>query len=177
MRASLLGLRGGLLILSLSYGCPGPQPHAALSTEDAGPDAQRDAAPGNSASSDGGLSSEEASVPPLRDDAGRVMEVEDAGTQGVADAGKLACQLGERRCAGDETQVCDDQGFWLDESVCTGRTPVCNNGFCGVYQLRGGIETISVRAPRGAYRLRSEGIINAPRMCNATLCISGGITP
>jgi hypothetical protein len=98
------------------------------------------------------------------------------GSAGSAGSGGTGgCQAGEAQCAGDVPQTCDENGRWVNGAPCAPPTPACSGGTCAAFRLRGGIEPLGVRAPPGTIRLRDDKIENTARLCNGTMCVSGGI--
>jgi hypothetical protein len=99
-----------------------------------------------------------------------------AGSSGSAGSGGTGgCQAGESQCAGDVPQTCDENGRWVNGTPCAPPTPVCSGGTCAAFRLRGGIESLGVRPPPATIRLRDDKIENTARLCNGTMCVSGGI--
>jgi hypothetical protein len=94
---------------------------------------------------------------------------------GRADGG--VCQLGERRCAGSMPQSCTASGQWQDQPACAPPTPICNEGTCGPFRLRGAVGTVGVRPPSSGIQLREEKLEHTARVCSGPICVSGGITP
>ncbi|MBN1609018.1 MAG: hypothetical protein JW940_20490 [Polyangiaceae bacterium] len=91
-----------------------------------------------------------------------------------------ACTDGARRCAGDTPEKCVD-GQWVKQKQCSGTTPVCSNGICGVARLRGGLVTVGGAISTGTIRLVDHGFEYLARSCGTvkeeTVCVAGAIRP
>ncbi|HMJ13457.1 MAG TPA: hypothetical protein VK524_18690 [Polyangiaceae bacterium] len=89
------------------------------------------------------------------------------------DAG--ACESGDKRCAGNVPQTCAG-GEWQSSGACVDPTPVCSAGTCAPFRLQGSIGSLGVRVPSGAVRLKHEALELTARLCNPSICVTGGIT-
>jgi hypothetical protein len=148
-------LAGALACSSTSTSRTNPSPN-----QDAGPDGRAGSLGSGGASGAGGA-------------AGAGGTAGGAGSSGTGGTG--GCLAGEGQCAGDVPQTCDENGRWVNETPCAPPTPVCSGGTCAAFRLRGGIGPLGVRPAPGAIRLKNDTLESSARLCNGSMCVSGGI--
>jgi len=103
---------------------------------------------------------------------------DDAGPKG-GDTPALpgSCGAGERRCAGDVPQACQD-GEWLSEAGCPQGQACSGAGVCAAFRFVGGIDTFG-QAPtplEGAgLVLKNQTLRSGLRACAEKLCVTGDV--
>jgi hypothetical protein len=105
-----------------------------------------------------------------------VADASNAGDSG--DGAVCPCSQGSLKCSGNTPQQCMACS-WVNETPCSGATPVCSNGICGSYRTTGGIRsTAPARYGDGGITLVSGGFEVGTRTCDeAGICVTGGIVP
>jgi hypothetical protein len=100
------------------------------------------------------------------------------GSAGAAAEVPTSCREGEKRCAGNTPQTCDEDGEWQDGKACSGKNETCTGaGVCAPFRLvNAGIDSLGLRPPEKKIVIKQQTLASSPRLCaKSGVCITGAI--